>query len=151
MEDLERSLRAHPFLRDLSAEQVKVVLGCARNERFAAGEYVVREGDDEHALFLVRHGTIAVEAAEPGRGATVFETLGPGDVFGISWITRSRQKAHFDCRARDSAVCFRVDGDCLQRAMSADPSLGYAIAARLLERTYDRLARLRVQKLDVYR
>jgi hypothetical protein len=35
--------------------------------------------------------------------------------------------------------------------MNADPVFGYAITRRLLERTYDRLARARLQNLDVYR
>ena len=151
MENLESSLGGHPFLANLSADQVAFVVSCARNVRYAAGSYLFREGEDEHALFLVRQGTIALEAHEPGRGAVVFETLGPGDVLGVSWITQSRDKAHADCRARESCLCFRLDGDCLKAKMDADPVLGYAVAKRLLERTYARLARARLQNLDVYR
>ncbi len=151
MEDLERSLKAHPFLRNLTDEQVAFVVSCAKNERYQPGDYVVREGEDEPALFLVRHGTITLEAAEPGREPVVFETLGPGDVFGVSWVTSSRDKAHVDCRARESCLVFRLDGDCLLKKMDADPVLGYALTKGLLERTYERLARARLQKLDVYR
>jgi CRP/FNR family cyclic AMP-dependent transcriptional regulator len=151
VQDLERSLRAHPFLRDLTPEQVAVVVACAKNARYPSGAYVVREGEDEHAMLLVRHGTIALEMHEPGRGTVVFETLGAGDVLGVSWMTGMRAKAPVDCRARDSCLCFHLDGDCLKAKMDADPVLGYAIAKRLLERTYARLARARLQHLDVYR
>jgi CRP-like cAMP-binding protein len=150
MEDLERSLKGHPFLRDFLPDQVKFVVSCATNVRYAAGDYLQREGDDEHALFLVRHGVVTIESHEAGR-SVVFETLGPGDVLGVSWLTRARDKAHADCRVRESTLCFRLDGDCLKAKMDSDPALGYAITTRLLERTYARLARARLQHLDVYR
>jgi hypothetical protein len=35
--------------------------------------------------------------------------------------------------------------------MVADPRLGHALAMRLLDRTYERLSRARLQRLDVYR
>jgi hypothetical protein len=35
--------------------------------------------------------------------------------------------------------------------MKEDPELGYAITSRLLDNTYQRLSRLRLQQLDVYR
>jgi hypothetical protein len=59
--------------------------------------------------------------------------------------------AHLDCRARETVVAFAIDTACLQRKMDEDPRLGLAIARRLLERTYQRLAHARLQNLDVYR
>jgi hypothetical protein len=35
--------------------------------------------------------------------------------------------------------------------MDDDPGFGYAVAMALLERTYQRLRRVRLQSLDVYR
>jgi hypothetical protein len=48
-------------------------------------------------------------------------------------------------------IAFSLDHDCLQRKMSEDAELGYAITSRLLDNTYQRLSRLRLQQLDVYR
>lgn len=150
MDDLERSLLAHPFLRDLAPEHARFLVGCAKNARFAPGDYLMKEGQDEHALFLVRRGCVALEVTEPGREPVVVETVGPGDVLGVSWLFRGHA-THLDCRARESTVCFELDGDCIKKKMEADPALGYALTSRLLERVYDRLARARLQKLDVYR
>ncbi len=145
MEDLERILRAHPFLADLDPEHVRFLVGCAKNERFPAGTYLIRAGEDERWLFLVRQGTVSIETP---RGECV-ETVGAGDVLGISRLTPSR--AHLDCRARDTVVAFALDNDCVLRKMSEDPRLGFALSMHLLERTYDRLSRARLQHLDVYR
>ena len=149
MEDLTRSLQAHPFVRGLDESRVRFIVGCAKNVRFAPGEYLFREGENEHALFLLRSGTVAIEADEVATSTTVLETLETGDVVGVSWLTGER--AHLDCRAREPVLCFRLDGDCLKRKMDEDPALGYAVVSRLLESTYERLKRARLQKLDLYR
>lgn len=148
MDDLERILRAHPFLAELEPEHVRFLVGCARNVRFPAGEYLVREGDQLEALYLIRQGTVIIEMRRPGDPIGL-ETVGPGDVLGVSSLLTAAE--HLDCRARETVLALALDRACLQRKMSEDPRLGYAIAMRLFERTHDRLARARLQHLDVYR
>jgi CRP-like cAMP-binding protein len=149
MDDLERILKAHPFMADLDTEHVRYLVGCAKNVRFRAGDYLLREGDREDTLYLIRQGTVAIEMPRPGGEAITLETLSAGDVLGVSLLTPAA--AHLDCRARDTVVAFAIDNSCLQRKMSEDPRLGYALSMRLLERTYERLSRARLQHLDVYR
>ena len=149
MDDLERVLRAHPFLADLEADHVKFLVGCAKNVRFRAGDYLMREGDREDTLYLIRQGSVAIEMPHPGGDPMCVETLAGGDVLGVSLLTPAA--AHLDCRARDTVVALAIDNACLLRKMTEDPRLGFAISMRLLERTYDRLSRARLQHLDVYR
>jgi CRP-like cAMP-binding protein len=149
IEDLERALTAHELVAGLEPAHVRFLLGCTKNTRFRAGEYLVREGDREDTLFLIRKGTVAIEMPAAAGEPICIETIGPGDVLGVSRLTPSA--AHVDCRARDTVVAFAIDERCLHDKMNADPRLGYAIAMRLLERTYDRLARARLQNLDVYK
>jgi len=148
MDDLERILKAHPFMADLESDQLRFLVGCAKNVRFRAGDYLIREGGREDTLFLLRQGTVSVEIARNGDPVCV-ETLGAGDVLGVARSTPGA--AHLDCRARETVVALAIDNACLHRKMDEDPRLGYAITRRLLERTYDRLARARLQHLDVYR
>lgn len=149
MEDLERTLRKHPFLEGLAPEHVRVLVKCARNVRYRAGELIAREGDQEPHLMLVREGTLGLETRAPGGEPICVETLQPGDVLGVSQLTP--RAAHFDCRAREVVLALELDRDCLKKSMDADPALGYAITSRLLERTYERLSRIRLQTLDVYK
>jgi CRP-like cAMP-binding protein len=136
-------------MAELDPEHVRFLVGCAKNVRFRAGEYLLREGDREDTLYLIRQGTVAIEMARPGGEPICIETLEVGDVLGVSLLTPAA--AHLDCRARDSVVALAIDNGCLHRKMNEDPRLGYAISMRLLERTYERLARARLQHLDVYR
>jgi CRP-like cAMP-binding protein len=149
METIERVLREHPFLRNLAPEHVKTMTGCVANLRFGAGEFLLREGDRHGKIFLIRQGTVAIESAGPGGVPVTLETVGPGDVIGVSWLTTAN--AHFDCRARDAVVAFVIDEDCLKAKMDSDPALGYALTSRLLALTYERLSRVRLQRMDVYR
>ena len=149
MDDLERVLRAHPFLAELEPDHVKFLVGCTKNVRFRVGEYLMREGDREDTLYLIRQGCVAIEMPRPGSEAICVETLGAGDVLGVSLLTPAA--AHLDCRSRETVVALAIDNACLQRKMTEDPRLGFAISMRLLERTYERLSRARLQHLDVYR
>lgn len=149
MDDLERVLRGHPFLADVEPDFVRELVTCARNQRFGPGEFLMREGEHEDTLYLIRQGTVAIEVPRPGGPSMCIETLGPGDVLGVSLMTKSA--AHLDCRARETVIALALDHACLRGYMDADPRLGYALALRLLAVTYARLAAARLQNLDVYR
>lgn len=149
MDDLERVLRTHPFLHGLEPDQIRFLVGCARNARFKAGDYLLREGEQEDTLYLLRQGTVAIEMPGPAGEAICLETVGPGDALGVSLLTPAA--AHLDCRARESVLVFALDNQCLLRKMHDDPRLGFALTMKLLERTYERLARARLQRMDVYR
>jgi CRP-like cAMP-binding protein len=149
IEDLERSLQTHPFATALEPDMVTFLVGCTKNARYRTGDYLLREGDREDTLFLIRQGTVAVEMPRAGGEPVCVETLGAGDVLGVSLMTPIRTP--LDCRARETVLAFAIDNACLQRKMDADPRLGYAISKHLLERTYQRLSRARLQHLDVYR
>ncbi len=150
MEDLTRLLEAHPFLEGLSAPQVAVLVGCAKNLRFQAGEHLFREGDEAKTFYLVREGRVSLDVHLPGKGPLRVETLGQGDVLGLSWMFPPA-RVHLDARALDTVIVLEFDGACLRGKMEADHALGYAISKRLLALTYQRLERVRLQRLDVYK
>lgn len=154
MESLERVLREHPFLVGLHEDHVNLLTGCAQNKRFSPGELLLREGSEEPTLFLIRQGTVALEAHRPGSPPSCVETLGPGDVLGVSWVLGAQgpqaAAATLDARARDAVLAFALDGACLRDKMATDDRFGHALSRRLLERIYLRLARLRLQSLDMY-
>jgi len=150
MEDLERIVRAHPFCAGLADEHIALLVGCTRNILVRAGELLLQEGQREERLYLIRRGQVALEIQRAGGGSVCVETLGAGDVLGVSCIT-PHNDVHLDCRARDNVVVLAIDNVCLLRKMEEDPRLGYAISMRLLDLTHQRLARVRLQALDVYR
>jgi CRP-like cAMP-binding protein len=149
MEDLERLLREHDFLRGLSAEHTRLLVSCAKNVRFATGEFLLREGSEATTFYLIRVGHVALEVDVPARGIVRMETVGPDDVLGLSWLIRP-YRSHMDARSVEPVVALAFDGACLRGKMETDHDLGYTLAMRLFEKAYARLERVRLQRLDVY-
>lgn len=150
MESLATILKNHEFLAGLTEPQLAFLTGCARNVRFQPGTYLFREGEDADSLLLIREGRVWLEAQVPGRGAVMLETLGKGDILGLSWLFPPH-RWYLDARAADTVRAFAFDAKCLRRKMEEDHDLGYELSKRLLHHLYVRLERVRMQRLDLYK
>ena len=150
LESLERALKTHPFLEGMGVGELSFLAGCTKNQRFAAGEYLFREGTGADTLFLLRDGRVAVESHVPGRGAVKVETVGAGDVLGWSALFPPH-RWHVDGRALEPTLAFAVDGRCLRDKIDREPAFGLSVTRRLLYLVHRRLERARLQQLDVYK
>lgn len=150
MEDLTRLLRAHPFLAGLDEPHFAFIVGCAKNLRFAAGDYLLREGAESRTFYLLREGRVSLDVQIPGRPPLRAETITPGEIVGLSWLFPP-YRVHLDARALETVIAIAFDGACLRAKMEADPALGYALTKRVLASTVQRLERVRLQRLDVYK
>jgi|SRR5579884_1457775 CRP-like cAMP-binding protein len=150
MENLSRLLREHPFVHGLDEGKIQFLTGCASNVRFGADEYLVREGGEADALFMIRTGRVVLEIDVPGRGARQLQTVEEGEIFGWSWLY-APYRWQFDARAVTPVRAIRFDGTCLRNKCESDHDLGYEIVKRLLYQVHQRLERTRLQLLDVYR
>lgn len=149
MEGLERIVREHPFFAGLDEEFVKLISGCARNVRFEAGRYLFHEGDPAKEFYLLRHGRIALELAVPGRGSVTFQTLGEGEIVGLSWLLPPYRWS-YDAKALELVRAIGMDAVCLRQKSEADHDLGYEMMKRFMPVLVARLQATRLQILDVY-
>lgn len=149
MEGLERIIREHRFFAGLDPRFCELVCGCARNVRFEAGQYLFREGGPANEFYLLRQGRVALEVAAPGRGAVTFQTLGEGDIVGLSWLIPPYRWT-YDARALELTRAISIDGACLRDKCEADHDLGYEMMKRVVPTIVQRLQATRLQILDVY-
>jgi CRP-like cAMP-binding protein len=149
METLERILGEHPFFRELPPADLRLVVGCAANVRFASGDYVIRAGEEANAFFLLREGTVALEVTPPGRPPIVIQTIGAGEVLGWSWLVPPYHW-NFDGVATGPVRAIALDGRCLRAKCDADPALGYELLKRCAVIMEQRLQATRMQLLDLY-
>jgi CRP/FNR family transcriptional regulator, cyclic AMP receptor protein len=149
VEGLERIIRDHPFFAGLDEEFRKLVCGCARNVRFEAGQFLFREGEPANEFYLLRHGRVALEVAAPGRGAMTCQTLGEGEIVGVSWLIPPYRWTN-DARALELTRAVGMDATCLRRKCEADHDLGYEMMKRFVPVLVQRLQATRLQVLDVY-
>lgn len=149
METLEPVLAEHPFFQALPQEDLHILVGCAMNVRFDAGQQIFREGDEANEFYLIRHGKVALEVAVPGRPSVTIQTLGAGEILGWSWLVPP-YRWRFDARAVETVRAIALDGKCLRVKCEADPRLGFELFKRFAQVVIERLQAARLQLLDVY-
>jgi len=149
MENLECILSEHPFFAGLDESFVKLACGCAKNVRIEAGQFVFHEGAAADDFYLIREGRVALQISAPGRGASTFLTLGPGEVFGVNWLVPPYRWV-YDARTLELTRAIAMDATCLRNKCEANHDLGYDVMKRLMPILIDRLHTTRLQFLDLY-
>jgi CRP-like cAMP-binding protein len=149
IEGLERIIGEHPFFAKMERRFLDIVVGCAKNVRFEAGQYLFHEGEAADQFYLLRHGRLALQITSPGRGALTFQTLGEGEIVGISWLIPPYRWA-YDAKALELTRAVAMDAACLRGKCEADHDLGYDMMKRFMPVLIQRLNAIRMQVLDVY-
>ena len=149
MENLERILSAHPFFAQLGEQYRPLLVGCASNVRFAAGEYIFREGGEADHFYLIREGKVSLEVCSRKHQPIGVHTLSEGDVLGWSWLIPP-YRWHFDAHAVEPVRAFALDGKCLRAKCEEDHHLGYALMKQVAQITTHRLHATRLHMLDIY-
>ena len=146
---LGQLLSEHPLFQRLSQETLDLLAGCARNEVHKPGAFIYRTGEDADRFYIVRHGAVALENASVERGVLTIQTLGRGEVLGISWLVPPFRH-HNDARAIGWARLVAIDARCLRDKCDQDHDLGYALMRRFLPLFAERLKQAELQLMDVY-
>jgi CRP-like cAMP-binding protein len=150
METLEPILAQHPFLKELEPRHLKILVGCASNVRFNAGQILFHEGEEANQFYMIRQGKVAIEILAPELGPITVQTVGEGDVLGWSWLIPP-YRWRFGARAVELTRAIALDGKCLRQKSEEDHDLGYELLKRFSGIIVERLEATRLQLLDVYR
>lgn len=143
--DIIEILREQQPTRDLSAEQLEVLAGCATIRTLTAGEYLWRQGEQAEVLYLIQSGQVALEISLPGQGPLRIEILDAGEILGCSSLLEST-RCQFDARALTPVRCLAIQVERLRQSMERDQHLGYALLKRMAPMMAHKLqsARLRL-------
>ena len=150
METLEPILAKHPFLKGLKPEHLKILVGCASNVRFNAGQFLFHEGEEANEFYMIREGKVAVQIQGAERGPITVQTIGEGEVLGWSWLIPP-YRWRFDVKALELTRAIALDGKCLRAKSEEDHDLGYQLLRRFAGIIVERLEAARLQLLDVYK
>ncbi len=149
MENLERILIEHPFFVGMKQQHMNLLVGCASNVRFDAGQFILREGEEANHFYLIRQGKAALEIYAPERGSITIQTLSAGEVLGWSWLVPP-YRWRFDARATELTRAIALDGKCLREKCEKDTDLGYELLKRFSQVMVEHLQATRFQLLNVY-
>ena len=149
MRTIEDLLTEAPAFTGMSAEHLELIAGCAVNQTFGPGDFVLREGEPANRFYVIRKGQVGIETFVPERGALTVETVDEGELLGWSWLVPPYRVA-LDARARTTTHTIAFDAECLRGKCEQDGVLGYELMKRFVPVIVERLQATRIRLLDVY-
>ena len=141
-------LALQPFFSGLAPEHLIPLIDRYTVETVAPGGTVLRAGLPADAARFIETGRVALFLSDVP-GSDPFETLGPGDVLGLSWLERMGTWA-FTATAWSDVTMLHIPADELRLAMAEDPVLRHHVNERLNGVLLERLHAVRLQYLDIY-
>lgn len=142
-------LASHAFVRGLPADQVAQLARTCRITDVPQGHRFFEEGQVANRLWLIRSGQVALDIHASIRPALLVETLGEGDMLGLSWLA-GPFRWQFGAEAVAPTVAFELDGTDVRAACEAHPAFGYQFALRAMSAACSRLHSARIRMLDLY-
>jgi CRP/FNR family cyclic AMP-dependent transcriptional regulator len=133
LERIADFLATVPLFRELDRQALRRFAELTREQRFAKGARIVREGDPGDALFIVRSGEVKVELiAQDGR-EVILGVLGVGDHFGeLSLIDGQPRSAHVVATVPSVLLVLRR-GD-FRKQVEEQPQVAWALLGELSRR-----------------
>jgi len=138
---------AEPLLRGMPEDHVARLATMARHVSFPARHRLFDEGAPADRFWIIDAGEAALDVLVPGVGRLTIETLGRGDVVGLSWLVPPHQWK-FGVVCTQSMQAFEFDARAIRAACNEDPALGYALTIRFLGVAARRLQATRTRLLQ---
>lgn len=132
-----------------SEDDLDRVAAWTEEARFTAGDVLLRAGEPADRLYVLVEGRVALSVHAPGRGDLVVETLGPGDVVGVSWAL-PYERWDLDARALTDVATLAVDAAPLRSVMDAEDPLGRVVRLGITGLLGERLHATRLRLVDLY-
>jgi CRP/FNR family cyclic AMP-dependent transcriptional regulator len=142
-------LGGHAFLRGMTDRHLATLSRACWVAPLRAGHRLFEEGGIAQRCWLVQSGQVALDLHSPGHHGLIVETLGPGDLVGLSWFVPPYQW-QFGATAIQDSVTFELNAIAVRAACEEDPLLGYALLRRVMSAASSRLHATRVRLLDLY-
>lgn len=120
----------HPFLAGMNHHQLALLTDCAMAAHFRKGAIILNEGEFAQRFYLIETGRVTLEAAAGGSAPVIIETIGAGDLLGLSWLFPPHTW-RFTARAAEPTDAIYLYGPSLREYCEKDHSLGYELFKRM--------------------
>jgi CRP-like cAMP-binding protein len=146
-----RSIReSSELLKRLSNTELEFFESVSREIHLVDGAILFEEGSVADTFFIIVTGKVGLELTTPGRAPMVIQTLGPGDLVGVSWFFPPH-RWNWSARAFGETDLVAFDAIEVRHKCEADRDLALEVLGVVAEEVVRRLHRTRIQLLDLYR
>ncbi len=129
---LERALRGIDLFRPLTEDELRSAAQRFRHLHYAAGEPIIREGDDGDSFFVVDRGEVQVQK-DFGGARRDLARLMEGQFFGEMALLTGERRAATVMAATDVDL-FTIDKGAFHEILVANPAIAVEISTILAER-----------------
>src|SRR5262245_19034521 len=126
-------LKARAIFAGLPAEEIGALAAAARQDRYAAREYLFAEGDAPAWFWLVRSGRIKILRQARDGKEVVLELLGPGEPFGGVAALAGRPYPA-SAQAMEASTTVRIPPEPIVALVQRHPAIVRELAAMLARR-----------------
>ena len=112
-------------------------------------EILFEEGEQADTFYVVIEGKVALEITSPGKRPMIIQTLGPGDLVGLSWLFPPHR---WNWRARvigDTRLVVFDAGE-VRRQCQENRDLALEVYQAVADEVASRLHSTRIRLLDLY-
>ena len=145
------AVRAHSeLLSGLSGRELQFLESVSQEAHLRSGDLLFEEDGVANTFYIILQGKVGLEMTSPGKPPIVIQTLGDGELVGVSWLFPPYR---WTWRARavtdTSAVAF--DAAKVRAQFELDSELAHRLLSFVTKEAIGRLHSTRVQLLDLYR
>ena len=144
---IQQFLASQDLFSDLAEAHLSFLAANAAEESFDAARLLARQGEHADRFLLVLEGELVVEVPALSGPKLEIARLGPGQVFGWSWLIEP-YKWHFNARSVGPARLLDFDGTAILRHCEEDPAFGYALFKRFSSLMAKRLEAAQRKMMD---
>jgi signal transduction histidine kinase len=130
------SLDACTLLHGLTAEELESLRRAAREQHYAAGGEIFREGDAGDGLYVVGDGRVEISSVVGQGVRRVLSDVGPGEVFGEMAIVDNKPRSASAVAARETTVYF-IPREAMETLAARSPALALALLREVSGRLRD--------------
>jgi CRP/FNR family cyclic AMP-dependent transcriptional regulator len=131
-QELEQRLAAHPFLKGISMDHIKVLAQSAVPTRFEKDQVIFKAGEPANGFYLIETGTVALEGSVRDHGPITTDVVSAGEPLGWSWLFPP-YLWHFDARATEATTALCFSGVLLRQHRDEDAALSHELFKRTCE------------------
>lgn len=139
-----------PLLRELKPEGLEFLQSVATEIAFASGAMIFEEDDPAETFYLITTGKAGLEVRFPARDPMLVETIGPGELLGVSWLFPPA-RWNWGARALEATTTIAFDATAVSSRCETDKDLALHVYRTVAAEALRRLHATRVRLLDLYR
>lgn len=147
--NLDSALGKTGVLAHLTEDEVSFLESAAVDRLFVEGDILFEEDAIAEEFFIIVEGRIGLELVSPRRRPIVIQTLGRGDLVGLSWVFPPYRWS-WRARAMDPTKVIAFDARAVRERCVEDRNLSERILQMVAREAVKRLHGARTQMLDLY-